>query len=201
MNAGPMPDAVPDCVPDRRALRQRLIERRLQLSPDESARLSTAVCAHLREHFSQLAGLRVGFCWPVKNEPDVRPLIEEWSAAGRPGFVALLPVVVDSGAALAFRAWTPQVPLIEDRYGIPTPVVGDFQTPQALLLPVNGFDAAGYRLGYGGGFFDMTLAALDPRPLAIGVGYELARVDSIRPEAHDMRLDAVVTEAGVFRTA
>ncbi len=86
----------------------------------------------------------------------------------------------------------------EDRYGIPTPAAGDFLQPQALLIPLVAFDAAGYRLGYGGGFFDRTLASLHPRPLAIGVGFELNRVETIHPEAHDARLDAIVTEAGVM---
>ena len=90
--------------------------------------------------------------------------------------------------------------MIADRYGIPTPAAGEFLVPQAMLLPVNAFDADGYRIGYGGGFFDRTLAALKPAPLSIGVGFELARVDSVRPEAHDVRLAAMVSEAGVFRT-
>ena len=89
--------------------------------------------------------------------------------------------------------------MVKDRYGIETPAEGEFIVPQALLIPVNAFDAAGYRIGYGGGFFDRTLATTQPKPLSIGVGFELARVDSIRPEAYDMPLDAVVTEAGVFR--
>jgi 5-formyltetrahydrofolate cyclo-ligase len=63
---------------------------------------------------------------------------------------------------------------------------------------VNGFDAAGYRIGYGGGYFDRTLASRSPRPLAVGVGFELARLDSIDPEPHDQVLDAMVTEAGIF---
>ena len=66
-------------------------------------------------------------------------------------------------------------------------------------MPLNGFDAAGYRLGYGGGYFDRTLAALSPRPLAVGVGFEVNRLPSIRPESHDQRLDWIVTEAGAFR--
>ena len=66
-------------------------------------------------------------------------------------------------------------------------------------MPLNGFDADGYRLGYGGGFFDRTLAALTPRPLAIGVGFECNRLPSIRPQPHDQRLDWLVTEAGAFR--
>lgn len=184
---------------ERRALRRALIERRLALADAECARLSAIVCQHLRERFPELAGWRVAFCWPVHNEPDLRPLISAWRAAGAPGFCALLPVVVAAGAPLAFRAWTPHSRLAADRYGIPTPADGDFLTPQALLMPLNAFDAAGYRLGYGGGFFDRTLAALKPAPLAIGVGFELARVASVVPEAHDVRLDAIVTEAGVFR--
>lgn len=181
----------------RRRLRRQAIARRMALSGDECARDSQAICRHLQERFPHLAAMRVGFCWPMKNEPDVRPALAAWLAEGDAAFAALLPVVVDADAALAFRAWHPGVALAEDRYGIPTPVAGDFLQPQALLIPLVAFDAAGFRLGYGGGFFDRTLAALQPRPLAIGVGFELCRVDSIRPEAHDQRLDAIVTEAGV----
>jgi 5,10-methenyltetrahydrofolate synthetase len=184
---------------DRSALRRQLVERRLALSKDDWARLSTAICEQVRENFPRLSEMRVGFCWPIKNEPDLRPLVLSWIESGKDGFAALLPVVVGADAPLAFRAWTPDRQMMTDRYGIPTPAVGEFLMPEALLIPVNAFDAHGYRIGYGGGFFDRTLAALKPAPLCIGVGFELARVDSIRPEAHDVRLDAMVTEAGVFR--
>ncbi len=173
----------------------------MALSAHDCARLSAAICANLRDNFPQIATMRVGFCWPIKNEPDLRPLMESFIKSGKAGFSALMPVVVDTDSALAFRTWTPDGRMLNDRYGIPTPTDGAFLTPEVLLLPVNAFDAAGYRLGYGGGFFDRTLATLEPRPLSIGVGFELARVDSIRPQAHDMRLDAIATEAGVFRTA
>jgi len=204
MSAGVMPETMPDHDAEeqnanRRALRKRLVERRLALLPDDCLRLSAAICAQLQSSFPQLAGMRVGFCWPVKNEPDLRPLMQTWIESGNAGFTALLPVVVEAGAALAFRAWTPGSRLEADRYGIPAPVEGEFLVPEALLIPVNAFDAAGYRIGYGGGFFDRTLAALQPVPLSIGVGFELSRVDSIFPQAHDIRLDAMVSEAGVFR--
>lgn len=185
----------------RRSLRRSLIERRQALPYEEYTRLSALLRAHLRAGFPQLSGMRVAFCWPVRQEPDLKPLLEEWIGAGSPGFTALLPVVIEENAALAFRSWSPGVPLAADRYGIPTPSSGDFIVPDALLLPVNAFDGAGYRLGYGGGYFDRSLAALDSthrRPLAIGVGFELSRVDSIRPEAHDLPLDAIVTELGVY---
>lgn len=173
----------------------------MALSEEECAQRSKMICRHLREYFPQLAGVRVGFCWPMKNEPDLRPLLENWRAAGSGEFTALLPVVVETGAALAFRAWRPETLMTGDRFGIPTPASGDFIQPQALLIPLVAFDSAGYRIGYGGGFFDRTLSTLQPRPLCIGVGFELSRVDNIRPQAHDERLDAVVTEAGVFTFA
>ena len=181
---------------DRRALRQRLIESRMALSAEAVALLSEAVCGHLLAGFPELAGRLVGFCWPVQNEPDLRPVVDFWrSRGGR----AALPVVTVPNAPLAFREWTPETPLAPDRYGIPTPTSGNWVVPEVLLLPVNGVDRLGFRLGYGGGFFDRTLASLDPRPLAIGVGYEMARVEDIGPELHDEPLDALVTEAGIYR--
>ncbi len=184
----------------RRVLRERLLAARQALTPDQFEEHSRRVREHLQQAFPQLATHAVAFCWPIRNEPDLRPLIARWYAAGHPDFQALLPVVTGPGRPLIFRQWHPGDTTQEDRYGIPTPVEGPEAMPASLLIPVNGFDRQGYRLGYGGGFFDRTLAALQPRPLAIGIGFELARVDSIDPQAHDMRLDAVGTEAGVFRT-
>lgn len=182
----------------RRALRQRLIELRQAQAEATVAAWSADLRRHLAEVYPQLAKRHVAFCWPVQNEPDLRPLLSDWRAEGHPGFAALLPVVIAPRTPLAFRAWNETTRLSEDRYGIPYPAEGPFVPPEALLIPVNAFDAAGYRLGYGGGFFDRTLATLTPRPLAIGVGFELSRVASIAPEAHDIRLDAIVTEAGAF---
>ena len=180
----------------RRALRRDMVARRAALSKAEHDRLSARIGGHL---LASLAAPRVvAFCWPIKHEPDVRAVVERWTALGAR---AALPVVVVADAPLAFRVWTAETPLVPDRYGIPTPVVGDFVQPDLILLPLNGFDGAGYRLGYGGGYFDRTLAALSPRPLAVGVGFEINRVDSIRPESHDQRLDWIVTEAGSFRVS
>lgn len=206
MDAGLTPEmrekksADPQLV-ERAALRRSLIALRQALSESDCAQRSTAVRRNLANGFPQLAGMRVAFCWPVNNEPDLRPLLETWIHEARPGFSAMLPVVTGTHAALAFRAWTIETKLENDRYGIPTPASGEFVVPEALLLPVNAFDTAGYRIGYGGGYFDRTLAALKAQglqPLVIGVGFELARVDSIQPMPHDCPLDAVVTEAGVF---
>ena len=193
-----------DQIALRQSVRRQAIENRLALAVDEVARLSTKICASIDRQFPQLASCRVAFCWPIRNEPDLRPLIATWQARGEAGFAALLPVVVAPQAPLAFRRWTPACAMTTDRYGVPTPSAGEFERPDALLIPVNAFDAAGYRIGYGGGFFDRTLAALaqdGEQPLAIGVGFELARVATTWPQAYDRRLKAIVTESGVFLPA
>lgn len=178
----------------RRALRREMVARRAALDEPAHAELSARIVMHLR---AALAVPKVvAFCWPIKHEPDVRAIVADWRENGAR---AALPVVVAEDAPLAFRTWQAETPLELDRYGIPTPAAGDFVHPDLILLPLNGFDAAGYRLGYGGGYFDRTLAALSPRPLAVGVGFEINRLASIRPESHDQRLDWIVTEAGALR--
>ena len=144
-----------------------------------------------------MAKQTLAFCAPVRGEFDARPPVGELLARG---WRAAMPVVVEAGAPMIFRAWTPDCAMDTDRHGIPIPRNGPEIDPDIVLLPLLAFDPAGYRLGYGGGYFDRTLAARAPRPRAIGVGFELARVADIRPQPHDIRLDAVVTEAGVFST-
>ena len=173
-----------------------MASRRAALAGAEHEALSACIVAHA---LATLPKPRVAaFCWPIKHEPDVRPLLASWRSAD---VRAALPVVVAESEPLRFREWTPDSRLEADRYGIPTPSAGEWLTPDLILLPLNGFDGAGYRLGYGGGYFDRTLAALSPRALAVGVGFEINRIDSIRPEAHDQRLDWIITENGAFRPA
>jgi 5,10-methenyltetrahydrofolate synthetase len=180
----------------RRALRQDMTSRRAALAGAEHEALSARIVAHA---LAALPRPKVAaFCWPIKHEPDLRALLASWTSVQ---VRAVLPVVVAENAPLRFREWTPDSRLALDRYGIPTPTAGEWLTPGLILLPLNGFDDAGYRLGYGGGYFDRTLAALSPRPLAVGVGFEINRVASIRPEAHDQRLDWIITENGAFRPA
>ena len=188
----------PDTI--RRALRRAGIERRLALGDVQYKSFSATICQLIDTHFPELASRRVGFCWPIRNEPDLRHLIGAWAARGEDRFAALLPVVTGAAAPLAFRRWLPDAPMVLDRYGIPMPETGEFETPEVLLIPVNAFDANGYRIGYGGGFFDRTMAALGATIVSIGVGFELARVDSTYPQPHDIPLDTIVTELGVFPT-
>lgn len=182
----------------RNALRNRLIAAREALPADLHAQLSRQIERHLGALVDALDPAVLAFCWPFRGEFDARALV----AARLPGGLrACLPVVVDNGLPLEFREWTPQSEMIEDRYGIHIPARGETLQPDVILMPLNAFDAAGYRLGYGGGYFDRSLAAFAPRPRAVGIGFELARVDSIRPQAYDLPMDFIVTEAGIFGVA
>lgn len=182
---------------ERAALRREKIAAREALTAEQHRRLSQALETHLAQLLQQCQPRILGFCWPIRAEFDCRPLVVRLLAQG---VRCCLPQVSAAGVAMDFRAWCPDSEMLIDKHGIPYPASGAWLLPDALLMPVNAFDAAGYRLGYGAGYFDRTLAQLaaqDLHPLALGVGFELARVASIHPAAHDIPLDAVVTEAGV----
>jgi 5,10-methenyltetrahydrofolate synthetase len=109
-----------------------------------------------------------------------------------------MPVVEAIAAPMTFRPWTPTTAMGVDPYGIPIPAAATVSPPpDIVLLPLVAFDASGFRLGYGGGYFDRTLAALPERPAAWGVGFELARTEALRPQPHDIPLDLIVTERGI----
>lgn len=165
------------------------------MEPAEHLCKSRALLEHLRGGV-RLDGL-VGFYWPFQAEWDPRPLIlPHLIAGGR----AALPVVVGKDRPLEFREWTPDTPMAEGPYRIPYPAEGEALRPDLVIVSLLGFDARGYRLGYGGGFYDRTLAAWSPRPPTVGVGFELGRLEDVAPEPHDIPLDVVVTEAGLFRS-
>lgn len=187
----PSPDQDMDSAGFRAELRRAKIAARLALPADEHARASAAIEARLEALLLGRSPQVVAFCWPLRREFDCRPLIARLLARG---WRAAQPVVVAPAAPMVFRPWTPATPMTEDRHGIPIPAGEQTVFPDVVLLPLVAFDARGYRIGYGGGYFDRTLATLSPRPLAIGVGFELARVASTRPEPHDIALDALVTE-------
>ena len=149
----------------------------------------------LLECAGELPLRRVGYYWPFKGEPDLHALIEQFVARGA---TAALPVVVEKGAPMVFRTWAPGQPLAHGIWNIPVPAQGEEVVPTLLLVPLVGFDAAGYRLGYGGGYYDRTLAGLVPKPLTIGIGYAATLLDTIHPQPHDVPMDRVLTDEGWF---
>jgi 5,10-methenyltetrahydrofolate synthetase len=184
----------------RKAERTKLIAARVALSTERLVELREAIDLHLARAFPGMARGTVAFCWPYRNEYDARYLARRLRARSA---CTALPVVVASGQPLLFRPWKPGDALAKGVYDIPYPASGDAVIPDVALVPMNGFDAGGYRLGYGGGFFDRTLAALraggSAKPVAIGVTYELARMDTIHPQPYDIPMDYVVTERGVYQ--
>ena len=180
----------------RRAERERLIAAREGLDAPTLERFRRRIDAHLEHSFPGLAAARLAFCWPVRAEYDARHLMDTLRDRGA---VTALPVVIGPGQPLAFREWHPGAALASGPLGIPFPRDSDPVLPSVVLLPMNGWDEAGYRLGYGAGFFDRTLASVAPTPVAIGVSYELARMKTIHPQSWDIPMDWVVTERGVYR--
>jgi 5,10-methenyltetrahydrofolate synthetase len=180
----------------RAALRREKLAVRLALDATTHGALSARIEALLAALLMPLSPRTLAFCAPVRGEFDIRPLA---SLLLQRGWHAAMPIADLAGAPMNFRSWTPATEMAIDRHGIPVPAAGPHIAPDIILLPLLAFDPLGYRLGYGGGYFDRTLAALVPRPLAIGVGFELARVEDIRPQKHDLPLDAIVTEAGIAR--
>jgi len=180
----------------RKSQRERQIKARVALAPDSVESWRKSIDASLERSFPGLAQRRVAFCWPIKNEYDARFLAKTLRERGA---LTALPVVVAPKQPLAFREWHPGVRLAVGPLDIPYPADSKEVVPEAVLLPMNGWDAKGYRLGYGGGFFDRTLASLPKRPVVIGVTYEMARMETIHPQDWDIPMDYVVTERGVYR--
>ncbi len=108
-----------------------------------------------------------------------------------------LPVVNRLHKTLTFHAWYPGCPMEEDAYDIPKPKDTEVVVPTLLFVPCLGYGAGGYRLGYGGGFYDRTLATLQPRPFTVGLGFTHGFLDDFEPEAHDVPLDAILNDNGV----
>ena len=180
----------------RKAERERLIAARVALAPATLDAWRRRMDITLERSFPGLARCRLAFCWPIKGEYDARHLARTLRSRGA---LTALPVVVKPKSPLIFREWHPGVQMVVGPLDIPYPAGSPEVVPEAVLLPMNGWDPQGYRLGYGGGFFDRTLASLAKRPLTIGVTYELAKLDTIHPQSWDIPMDYVVTERGVYR--
>ena len=180
----------------RKELRAQLIEARKAVSPEERTEAAAAIAERLAGLVKP--GQVFSFYWPMKGELDFRPLATRLHALG---ITPALPVVVEKGHPMVFRPWAPKAAMRRGIWNIPEPDTEDTVVPDVTLAPVVGFSEDGYRLGYGGGYFDRTLAVLAPRPLAIGVGLDIQRIATIRPMPHDIRLDAIMTETTTYGLA
>ena len=180
--------------PQRAELRRALLAARLAMSDDRRRAANATLLERLEAVVGEVCAQVVALYWPVRAEPVLGPLPERWMRAGAR---LVLPVVVGEARPLRFVAWSPGEPTVAGAFGIPRPAGDTPLRPQVLLVPCLGFDARGFRLGYGGGFYDRSLEALDAdgqgRPRAIGVAWDEALLPVFAPLPTDRRLDAVVT--------
>ena len=192
------PQQAVDVARWRQATRTRLLADRAALPVAARQAAAEVIATHLdallADRFSILQGLTISAWWPIKAELNLRHWLADLVGQGA---TVALPVVLTPAAPLVFRPWTPDCHMVQGFWKIPIPAEGPEVIPDVTLAPLVGWDAAGFRLGYGGGYFDRTLAALAPRPYAIGVGLQAARVQTIFPQPHDIAMDAIVTEAGL----
>jgi len=182
-----------DSEAQRKSQRERLLAARLAAT-DRVEREPT-LRKQVGEWLARADARVLGFYWPIRGEPDLREVIAQWLSADARR-VAALPVI--TGNALEFHAWTPEALMQAAEFGIPVPAHGRPVHPDCLLIPCVGFDAHRYRLGYGGGYYDRTLAQTVPWPLCVGIAFESDRIDAFEPRPHDMQLDVVITDAGTY---
>lgn len=193
------PEQARDVARWRKAEGTRLRDARLTLSVAERNEIDKALAGHLRQvlqdRFGGVRGMVFSAYWPINGEPDLRPLMADLHKAG---VTVALPLVETRAAPLTFRRWTPETRMVRGDWNIPVPPPdAPVATPDITLAPLVGWTADGYRLGYGGGYFDRTLAELNPKPFAIGIGINAAQLATIYPQPHDIPLDLVLTETGL----
>ena len=185
---------------EKRALRRRAAAGREQLHRRAGASASHDALANFRKHIDLASHPVLSAYLPVRAEFDVMPILHHAHAQG---CSTCLPVVLGRGRPLSFRRWAPGEPLVDGTFGIAVPSPeAELLDPDILLVPMLAFDDDGYRLGYGGGFYDRTLAlrrALRPASLAVGVAFAGQRIDRVPRGADDERLDWMVTEEGARR--
>ena len=174
--------------------RGRLIDARRALPSSERTEKTGRIAEHLKRLVGSPANRVISLFWPIRGEPDLRALLL-WveQGAGR----CCLPVVVRKNQPLAFHAWTSETPMKRSMWSLAEPADGHEVTPDVILAPVIGIDPEGYRLGYGGGYFDRTLAALPKPATVIGIGFESQKIRTIYPQPHDIPMNWLVTEEGV----
>jgi 5-formyltetrahydrofolate cyclo-ligase len=188
-------------IPSPTKQQMRILARRVRR--DAALRRGAEAAAALAARAGGLglaAGAVVAGYWPLAGEIDPLPLMAELAVRGH---VLALPVVAETGGALEFRPWAPGDPLESGPHGTRHPYPQPPIRPDALLIPLLAFDRRGFRLGYGGGYYDRTLASLrrDGAVQTVGLAFAAQEVERVPADPWDEELDRIVTELGVIVTA
>jgi 5,10-methenyltetrahydrofolate synthetase len=176
--------------------RARLNKERQNLSSIDRVCLTEMISRNLDAVFERQPGRTLGLYWPIKGEFDLRHWAQQIGV--QKGWQLALPIVVQEQAPLEYSIWSPGDPMVRGFWNIMVPQRRLPVIPDVVLAPLVGFCGL-YRLGHGGGYFDRTLAAMQPRPLAVGIGAEACRIEGYVRQAHDIAMDVIVTEAAVYR--
>lgn len=177
-------------------LRKDALARRAALDPEFRAEAARSVSFHFFDKIAFSPEDAIAGYWSIRDELDCQPILVKLVDAGQ---TVILPVVTGADEPLEMRVWSPDTPLYEAGFGtLAPPDLAPRMDPDVILVPLLGFDAAGTRLGYGGGYYDRTLAAMATRPMLVGLAFAAQRFDHIPRARHDVPLDAVVTEEGVL---
>jgi len=180
------------------ALRRAMLDRRKGASA-AAPEAGHALAARIFDAIGLPEGAPCSGFWPMGDELDLRPLLARLHFAGHP---VGLPVMVKRGTPLLFRRWQPSDTLVPGGYGTSVPAPDQpVVEPRVLFVPLLAWDRAGYRVGYGGGFYDRTLQALRAGGLrlAVGVAFAAQEVEAVPRDEHDQRLDWIVTEREAVR--
>jgi len=188
----PMPPLVPS--QDKKTLRRQLQAERQNLIDRHQRAMHLQEV--LRVWLVARQDMAIGAYWPIKGEFDALPALYRWSEANDKRRIGL-PVVDKDTKQLSFQLWYPGCEMEEDAYGIPKPKGTPSFAPTLLLVPCVGYGPGGVRLGYGGGFYDRTLATVQPRPHTVGLAYSHGYLPWLKPEAHDVPLDTVLCDEGL----
>lgn len=174
---------------DKKILRKELLLKRQSLSQKDKKQRDQLLSNHIAQYILDQNIQSVGVYMPIKGEPDLSLL---YNTLVQHAIILSLPVVVQSNTPLVFAKWSPGDPMTVDSFGIAVPLQQTIIQPDFLLVPCLGFTNQGYRLGYGGGFYDRTLSQ-QPRPKTIGVAYAFLQTTfPIQP--HDIALDIIITD-------
>ncbi|MCC6717500.1 MAG: 5-formyltetrahydrofolate cyclo-ligase [Acetobacteraceae bacterium] len=184
------PPAIHDLPAAKRAARAAALAVRDGCDPA----LGRLLGEHLLAEMPPPAGAAVAGFWPLGAEINIRPLLATLHARGHQ---VLLPETPPRGNPLIFRLWQPGMTMLPERFGTVRPT-GPVMVPDWLLVPLLAFDRAGRRLGYGGGYYDRTLAGI-PGAVAVGCAWAAQEMAEVPADALDARLDAIATELGVIR--
>jgi 5-formyltetrahydrofolate cyclo-ligase len=179
----------------RREQRALLLAARQAMSTAAHRIASRALAERLGQELQQPRPSILGGYWPIRREFNPLPLMQQLLGQG---VHIALPAMLARDAPLQFRLWQPGTRLAVGSWGIPYPADGATVLPDTLIVPLLGFDLAGYRLGYGGGYYDRTIAALSPAPRLLGVGFAAARLATIYPQSHDIRMHRIITDSATL---